>query len=103
MQLRADWDARYRSLEAELLRTRNYAEQEALERELSRLQMEFQRAELEQLLADAVADGNDDYASRLQDAIDHGLTPINNPYPEVTVQRNPVTGRAVAGEEGGAK
>jgi hypothetical protein len=103
LQLRSDWEAQYSRLEAELLLEEDYAAQEVLERQLSRLQMEFQRAELEQLLADAIADGNDDYAVKLQDVIDHGLSPINNPYPEVTVQRDRVTGKALSGEEGGVK
>ncbi len=103
LQLRSDWDARFSVLEAELLLEEDYARQEAMERELSALQAEFQRAELELLLAEAIADGNDEYALKLQDVIDHGLSPINNPYPEVTVQRDPVTGNALSGEEGGAK
>ena len=103
LQLRADWDARYRGLEAELLLEDDYATQEAMERQLSTLQMEFQRAELELLLAEARADGNDDYGLKLQDVIDHGLSPVNNPYPEVTVHRDPVTSKALSGEEGGSK
>jgi len=102
-QLRADWDARYHSLEAEILQAEDNAIREKLERQSMAMQAEFRKTELELLLSEALADGNYDYAARLQDVLDHGLEPTRTALPGATVQRDPVTGRALAGEEGGAK
>ena len=102
-RLRADWDAGYRSLKAEILLAQDNATREALELRSMALQAEFRQAELELLLSEALADENYGYATRLQEVLDHGLEPTRTALPGATVQRDPVTGRLLSGEEGGAK
>ena len=103
LRLRADWDTRYRSLEAALLLAVDNDTRDALELQLMTLQADAQRAELELLLTEALADGNQNYAIKLQDVLDHGLQPTHSPLPAVRIQRDPVTGKALTGEEGGVK
>jgi hypothetical protein len=103
LQLRANQDVRYRSLKAEILLAQDSATREVLELKAMALQAEFQKAELELLLSEALADENYGYAVRLQDVLDHGLEPTQTSQPGATVQRDPVTGRVLSGEEGGTK
>ena len=103
LQLRANQDVRYRSLKAEILLAQDSATREVLELKAMALQAEFQKAELELLLSEALADENYGYAVRLQDVLDHGLEPTQTSQPGATVQRDPVTGGVLSGEEGGTK
>ena len=58
---------------------------------------------MELLLEQALAEGNDDYAGKLQNVLDHGLQPTRTALPGATVPRDPATGKPLAVEEGGAR
>ncbi len=103
LQLRADWNQRYRALRAELALAADNAARDAVDEQLLTLKKDAQRAELELLLAEATAAGNDAYAAKLREVLEFGLEPANTPYEPADVQRDPVTGRALSGEEGGAE
>ncbi|MFA7330330.1 MAG: hypothetical protein WC326_04570 [Candidatus Delongbacteria bacterium] len=100
-ELRARQLAEFQSLAASLGAADNQA-REALEDRLRDLKLRHSREELEFLRQDALSRGDAAYAARLDEALGN-LTPRPAPAPTTFVPRDPATGRALDGTEGGAR
>ena len=73
-----------------------------LEARLAEMKARHAREELEWLKADALGKGDTAYAARLDEAL-RNLTPATAPVATTFVPRDPATGRALTGTEGGAQ
>lgn len=100
--LRARHNSALAQLGAALDAARDQAERESLERQAVELKHSQQLEELGWLKQNALAKGDAAYASRLDEAL-RQLEPRTAPVATTFVPRDPVTGEALSGQEGGAQ
>ena len=96
--LRANYRRQVKSLESQIRLARDHQVRLQLEERLAALKTESHRAELLQLQREARQRGDEKYAARLQEVLDHGLAPTRKPH--APLPRDPRTGRPLNSPDG---
>lgn len=101
-ELRARHLGEVSAMDAALLAARDEAERQSLELRAVAMKQRQQQEELGWLRSNALATGDAAYAARLDEALQN-LEPVAAPVATRFVPRDPATGLALDGQEGGAQ